>query len=75
MTQTDIRSILMRDLLSEFSIFGRIEPLQLRVQSINAKKTEEQILLGEDLTMEDLTQQSLLMTTGPFSNPYLSLEP
>ena len=29
MTTTDVRSILMRDLLSEFSIFGEMRPLQL----------------------------------------------
>ena len=66
MTQTDVRSILMRDLLSEFSIFGEMRPLQLRVQSINAKKTEEQILLGEDLTMEGFDPTIVVDDYRPF---------
>ena len=40
MTKTDVRSILMRDLLSEFSIFGEMRPLQLRVQSVSQARVE-----------------------------------
>ena len=66
MTTTDVRSILMRDLLSEFSIFGEMRPLQLRVQSINANKTGEQILLGEDLTMEGFDPTIVVDDYRPF---------
>ena len=51
MTVTDVRSTLLRNLLSEFSIFGEMRPLQLRVQSMTASLSEETIMLDNDLTM------------------------
>ena len=53
MTLTEVRSILMRDLLSEFAIFGEMRPLQLRVQSAAAiKQTEEPIVMDSSMSLE-----------------------
>ena len=52
MTKTDVRSILMRDLLSEFSIFGEMRPLQLRVQSVSQARVEESIVLTSKFGMQ-----------------------
>ena len=52
MTLTEVRSILMRDLLSEFAIFGEMRPLQLRVQSTGAIRPEESIVMDSSLSLD-----------------------
>ena len=66
MTKTDVRSILMRDLLSEFSIFGEMRPLQLRVQSVSQARVEESIVLTSKFGMQGFNPENVDGDYRPF---------
>ena len=66
MTKTDVRSILMRDLLSEFSIFGEMRPLQLRVQSVSQARVEESIVLTSNFGMQGFNPENVDGDYRPF---------
>ncbi len=66
MTKTDVRSILMRDLLSEFSIFGEMRPLQLRVQSVSQARVEEPIVLTSKFGMQGFNPENVDGDYRPF---------
>ena len=66
MTKTDVRSILMRDLLSEFSIFGEMRPLQLRVQSMSQARVEESIVLTSNFGMQGFNPENVDGDYRPF---------
>lgn len=66
MTKTDVRSILMRDLLSEFSIFGEMRPLQLRVQSMSQARVEEPIVLTSKFGMQGFNPENVDGDYRPF---------
>ena len=66
MTLTDVRSILMRDLLSEFAIFGEMRPLQLRVQSTGSINSEESIIMDSSLSLEGFDPSAIDSDYRPF---------
>ena len=66
MTLTEVRSILMRDLLSEFAIFGEMRPLQLRVQSTAEIKPEESIVMDSSLSLEGFDPSVIDADYRPF---------
>ena len=66
MTLTEVRSILMRDLLSEFAIFGEMRPLQLRVQSTATNKSEESIFMDSNLSLEGFDPSAIDDDYRPF---------
>ena len=66
LTLTEVRSILMRDLLSEFAIFGEMRPLQLRVQSTGTIKLEDSIVMNSSLSMEGFDPSIIDSDYRPF---------
>ena len=66
LTLTEVRSILMRDLLSEFAIFGEMRPLQLRVQSTGIIKQEESIVMDSSLSLEGFDPSIIDADYRPF---------
>ena len=66
LTLTEVRSILMRDLLSEFAIFGEMRPLQLRVQSTGIIKQEDSIVMDSSLSLEGFDPSIIDADYRPF---------